>query len=604
MIRRASSKYPRFYPHPFDKKAGLCDTVSTVLSDSFPHLPPVLKFMTIKISSSPSLVRTLLACTILATAALPGCSWPGDPVGVDEQAQNLKGDIGSLYGQQEPITGPVSLYDAMARGVKYNIAQRVALMEEVVANGDVDVGVLGMLPGLDLEAGYIGRNNPEVLHARSRASGNQSLEPSIFQDEHRRVANLDLSWNVLDAGLAYVHSRQASDKARAALERRRKVVQTITQDVRYAYWRALSASILDSRIKDLMVRSDDVLHRLEEAENTKSGGDTSALLTLQKRIYDTLKDLMAERDSLATAKTELAALIGVPPSMPFDLDGTEASMMAQASIPKLTTSRQDLEVLALLIRPDMREQTLLKRVAARGSTQTVMESFPGIGGIVGYNYDSNSFLDDESWASFSLGLTQNLMNLVTMPIRLEQAENREKLADMQRMAMVASVLTQISIADTRYDLAQEHFNLYRKMMGVNTRLIEYIRSRPEKTAVGEGMGLAAEMDQLLTRTRLHLTYAEAQNAYGRMVTTIGLDPLPPGLEEKNITEMAQVIHDRENSLDSDVITTLLAKIRERTNLLSPDGGITTILRPQVVPASASAALQVEPAVEKADNSPI
>jgi hypothetical protein len=61
----------------------------------------------------------------------------------------------------------------------------------------------------------------------------------------------------------------------------------------------------------------------------------------------------------------------------------------------------------------MREQTLLKRVAARGSTQTVLESFPGIGGIVGYNYDSNSFLDDETWTSFSLGLTQNLMDLIT-----------------------------------------------------------------------------------------------------------------------------------------------------------------------------------------------
>lgn len=593
-----------FYPQAFDKSPELCDTVSTSLSDSHPHLPPVLKFMKTNQSSRSPLVRMLLACTVLASLTLPGCSWPGDPVGIDEQAENLSGDISALYGQQEPITAPLGIYDAMARGVKYNIAQRVALMEEVVANGDVDVGVLGMLPGLDLEAGYVGRNNPAAISARSRASGAQSLEPSIFQDEHRRVANLDLSWNVLDAGLSYVHSRQASDKARASLERRRKVVQSIAQDVRYAYWRALSASMLDQRIKDLMVRSDAVLTRLEEAEHSKSGGDVSGLLNLQKRIYDTLKDLIAERDSLATARTELAALIGVPPSAPFTLAETEASITSATSLPQITTQRQDLEVLALLIRPDMREQTLLKRVAARGSTQTVLESFPGIGGIVGYNYDSNSFLDDESWTNFSLGLTQNLMDLVTMPIRLQQADNREKLADMQRMATVATVLTQVSIADTRYDLAREHFNLYRKMMGVNTRLIEYIRSRPEKTPMAEGLQLSAEMDQLLTRTRLHLAYAEAQNAYGRMITTIGLDPLPPGIDEKPLAEMAQLMHDRETSFDSDVIATLLSKIRERTTLLNPDGGILPVLRPQVVPASGSAALQVEPSVEKADNSPI
>lgn len=549
-------------------------------------------------SSSKPLIRTLLACTILASTTLTGCGWSSNPVGVDEQSTNLKGDISSLYGEQEPITAPLSMYEAMARGVKYNIGQRVALMEEVVANGSVDVNTLGMLPSLDLEAGYLGRNKPEIISARSGETGARTLEPSIFQDEHRRVANLDMSWNVLDAGISYVHSRQASDKARAALERRRKVVQNITQDVRYAYWRAASAQILGEHIEALMTRADDVIQKLEEAENSKSGGDVSALLNLEKRLYDTMKDLMAERDSLATAKAELAALIGVPPNTNFKLAISESDMMSAQSLPKVATSRQDLEVLALLIRPEMREQTLLKRVAARGSTLSIMETFPGIGGIVGYNYDSNSFLDDESWASFSFGLTQNLMNLFTLPVRLQQDDNREKLADMQRMAMVATVLTQLSIADTRYDIAQSNYGLLKRMMGVNTRLIEYTRSRPEKTALGEGLLLAAEMDQVLTRVRLHLAYAEGQNAFGRIVSTLGLDPLPPGLEEKNLPELSHIIEARFESLDGDVISTLLGKIRERTNLLSPEGGIIPVLRPQsgMVPASAEvvpAAPQVE-----------
>lgn len=348
-----------------------------------------------------------------------------------------------------------------------------------------------------------------------------------------------------------------------------------------------------------MTRADEVIQKLEEAENSKSGGDVSALLNLEKRLYDTMKDLMAERDSLATAKAELAALIGVPPNTNFKLAITESDMMSAQSLPKVATSRQDLEVLALLIRPEMREQTLLKRVAARGSTLSVMETFPGIGGIVGYNYDSNSFLDDESWASFSFGLTQNLMNLFTLPIRLEQDSNREKLADMQRMAMVATVLTQLSIADTRYDIAQSNYGLLKRMMGVNTRLIEYTRSRPEKTALGEGLLLAAEMDQVLTRVRLHLAYAEGQNAFGRIVSTLGLDPLPPGLEEKNLPELSQIIQARFETLDGDVISTLLEKIRERTNLLSPEGGILPVLRPQsvMVPASAEA-IPAAPQVEE------
>lgn len=548
------------------------------------------------------LFRTLLACTILASAALPGCSWPGDPVGVDEQAANLKGDIGSLYGEQEPITAPLGLYDAMARGIKYNIEHRVSRMEEILANGTTDVTVLGMLPGLDLEAGYLGRSAPEAIRARSKTTGDQTLPHSIFQDEHRRVANLDLSWNVLDAGLAYVHSREASDKARAAGERRRKVVQNIAQDVRYSYWRAASAQLVSEHINKLLDRANLVLQLLEDEEIKKSTHDVTALLNLQKRIYDSMQDLLAERDRLATARAELAALIGVPPSAPFTLAGSEADMMGANSLPKLSTERQDLEVLSLLIRPEMREQTLLKRVAARGSTQTVMEAFPGIGGIVSYNYDSNSFLDDESWAGFSLGLTQNLMNLFALPIRLQQAENKEKFADMQRMAMVATILTQMSIADTRYEMAEDRYTLLKRMMGVNTRLITTTRDKLDKTAYTQGLLLAAEMDQILTRTRLHMAYAEGQNAFGRIISTLGLDPLPPAIEGKAVPEMAQLIQARFESLDGDVIANLLGKIRERTNLLSTEGGIVPILRPQMIqPASAPAAAQVDPAEEKTDN---
>lgn len=597
-----SVTYPRFYPQRFDKIPKLCHTLESIRLIRPPPYPISTLSKIVARSSSP-LIRTLLTCTILASLALPGCSWPGDPVGVDEQSKNLESDMTLLYGEQEPIAAPLTLYEAMARGVKYNINQRVALMEEVLANSNTDVNALGMLPGLDLEGAYVGRNNAEAISARSKATGLQSLEPSIFQDEHRRIANLDLSWNTLDAGMAYVQSRQASDQARAMTERRRKVVQNIAQDVRAAYWRAASAQILGEHIDGLLTRADNVLRLLEEEESKKSTQDISALLTLQKRLYDTMQDLMAERDALATSKAELAALIGVPPSTDFRLASPEADMMSGYSLPRLTTSRQDLEVLALLIRPEMREQTLIKRVAARGQTASVLETFPGIGGIVGYNYDSNSFLDDESWASFSVGLTANLMKLFTLPVRLQHAENKEKLADLQRMAMVATVLTQMSIADTRYDMAQDRYNLLKRMMGVNTRLIEYTKSRPEKTAMADGLLLAAEMDSLLTRSRLHIAYAEGQNAFGRIVNTLGLDPLPPGVEQQSVPQMAQTMQARFESLDSDVISNLLGKIRERTNLLSPDGVILPILRPQgqIIPASASVAPQVEPAPEMTDN---
>jgi hypothetical protein len=170
------------------------------------------------------------------------------------------------------------------------------------------------------------------------------------------------------------------------------------------------------------------------------------------------------------------------------------------------------------------------------------------------------------------------------------------------MAMVAGILTQMSIADTRYEMAEDRYTLLKRMMGVNTRLITTTREKLDKTGYTQGLLLAAEMDQILTRTRLHMAYAEGQNAFGRIISTLGLDPLPPAIEEKSVPEMAQLMQARFESLDGDVVANLLSKIRERTNLLSSEGGIIPILRPQgIQPVSAPAAAQVDPAKEKADN---
>jgi outer membrane protein TolC len=515
-----------------------------------------------------SRIRILLACSAVSLT-LAACSLSGDPVGINEQASTLKQDLAALFGGQEEIAAPLTLSDAMARGIKYNINHRVSAVEEAVAAGDVSRIKAGMLPGLSYEGHVLGRDNPETIEAITPGTGVRTLAPSIFEERIRRTAALEASWDILDASLVYARSRSASDEARAAMERRRLVVQRLVRDIRTAYWKAVSAEVLEDRLTEILARAKEVNKHLEEEESRKSTRDTGPLLALQKRIYETMRDLMAERDALAGAKAELAALIGVAPNTKFELAATEGDVMSLGTLPALDAAPKDLEILALLIRPEMREQTLRKRVASRSVRSEVLETFPGISGLVGMDYDSNKFLGDSVWINGSLDIAGSLTKLFTLPLRLESAENREKLADMQRMAMAAAVMTGTHVATRRYDLAKDHVAVLKNLMGVNTRLVEYSRENAGKNdPLSAGMLLGAEMDMLLTRTRLHLAFADAQNAYGTVLTSLGLDPLPPGLEEKALPELSSMIAARQDAMTGEIITSLLAKIRENTDLLS------------------------------------
>ena len=83
----------------------------------------------------------LLAATI--TLFITACSSPG-PKSLsiaDMKALNSENQINATS-NVEPITGALSLDAAMARALKYNSSRRVKLLEEALANNQVDVSKL------------------------------------------------------------------------------------------------------------------------------------------------------------------------------------------------------------------------------------------------------------------------------------------------------------------------------------------------------------------------------------------------------------------------------------------------------------------------------
>ena len=151
-----------------------------------------------------------------------------------------------VVADQEAIHGPVGLYEAVARAVKYNLDKRVREMEQVVRNHDLRVAHYSMLPNAVASAGYNGRNNYsggsslEILSPRQ--VGPESLTASTSSERDVRNADMAFSWHMLDFGLSWVRAKQAADKVLIAEESRRRVINRLVEDVRGAYWRAVSAT--------------------------------------------------------------------------------------------------------------------------------------------------------------------------------------------------------------------------------------------------------------------------------------------------------------------------------------------------------------------------
>ena len=180
-----------------------------------------------------------------------GCAVHTTPLTAEEQAAQVKSDREAMFAGQDPVTKPITMSEAMARAIKYNLDNRLKLMEEAVAQRQLDLANYDLLPRLTVAAGYTDRNNVLGSSSEDVFTNTQSLVPSTSSDKALRNADLGFSWNVLDFGVSYYQAQQQADRALIMKERRRKVVHSLMQQVRQAYWLAYGAQEIEGKIKTM-----------------------------------------------------------------------------------------------------------------------------------------------------------------------------------------------------------------------------------------------------------------------------------------------------------------------------------------------------------------
>ena len=119
----------------------------------------------------------LFTASLLALA-VSGCAVTSQPIDRSVSEQRAQSDLQNMFKDQEPLSGPLTLQQAMARAVKYNLEARLKVMEEALSQRQVDLATFDMLPRMALSAGYAGRNNMSASSSQSVRTGTQS-SPSL-----------------------------------------------------------------------------------------------------------------------------------------------------------------------------------------------------------------------------------------------------------------------------------------------------------------------------------------------------------------------------------------------------------------------------------------
>ena len=470
--------------------------------------------------------KTLRLVSGLAAILLAGCAGTTTALDTPEYSQMLIADRDAsgqgLSGQNQTIK--LSLEDAIRRGYDRNLDARVAALEALSAQDSVTLAQLRALPGVEVSGGYVGRSNQGASSSRSVLTGQESLEPSQSTEQHRRIGSLEANWNLLDAALALADASKADEEAKVASERYAKVIQNVERDVYTAYWRALAYQEQRNKADVLLSQTSKQIENFDIAANQKlvSSAQAAEKMALLAEKQRTLRDMS---DRLSLAEIELKGMLSIP------LDATLI----------LTTSKKDIsgevkrllsenvttqEWTALKSRPEMREEVLKKNMTIQDTRREIFQTFPGLNLVASREYDSNKFLVEPNWSNLSATIAQSITGIITLPDRYQAAKNKEAVADARRQALNSAILAQVHIARQRLESTSEaNFSSLMSQKAASRKSHALAGQKAQGLSSGSE-AMVAQLDAAIESIRTAQAYADMQDAYAAMYSTLGRPIVP------------------------------------------------------------------------------
>ncbi len=467
---------------------------------------------------------------------LSGCIVLPETISNADRQQRVETDLLAIYGSQEPINGRIDFAEAVARALKYNVDKKLQEFEAQISRRAVKSATLDMLPDIVSNAGYSGRDSYRASSSRDLVNNTNSIGASTSEDKKKSTAGLTFSWNILDFGVSYYRAKQNADKFLIATERRVKVSQNIIMDVRDAYWQAVAADQVLPQVNTMIERINAATRKSDTAIESGLAAPLTEL-KYQRSLLTLMGDLVEVRRNLASSKAKLASLMNLKPGTQFQISGGGDKLR----VPRITGNINSLRIAALTNRPELREEDYNGRIAKLDTTIQKLKLLPGIDLAAGANFDSNSFLLDNGWNQASVAISLNLIELVRGPRLIRLAQEKQELVEVRRQAMSMAILAQLHLALQRLALSSDLFKVTARTKQVDRRISKVLRDQSGALAAAEVDLLEAEANRVTSLVRYYAAYAQVQNAYGRVLNSLGSHRFPYEAHEYDLKDLTRAL---------------------------------------------------------------
>lgn len=468
---------------------------------------------------------------------LAGCAITPTPIDSNDLRQVLRDDRQAANRDMAAVSGPITLPEAIARALKYNLEHRSRLWEQALAVGQLDASRFDMLPKLLADLGYLNRDKDSATWSPDASGNPSSTRAPVSADRTHSTTDLGLSWSVLDFGLSYYGAQQNADRVLIASERRRKALHTLIQNVRTAFWRAASAQKLAHEVQETISLAEAALADSRKLAAGRSKAPIEAL-RYQRALLENLRTLETVERELAAARIELATLLNLPPGADFKLaEPTDAL----AHFGALNLSIERMEEMALEQNADLRENVYNVRIAAVETRKALIKLFPNLSFNYTLKHDTNSFLVNQSWNEAGLRLSWNVLSLLSGPAQMDVAEAGVKVAESRRMTMQMALLTQTHLAARHYDTAVRLYERSDAIWRVDDELLEFARQGVAAETQGQQTMITARSAAILSLVRRYQALAGVHEAASKLEATLGLDPQIASLDDIPLADLTHLM---------------------------------------------------------------
>jgi hypothetical protein len=118
-----------------------------------------------------------IATALLAAMVGTSCAIHPSLLAEEDFRARMVYDLERITAGNEPVDGPVSIYEAMARALRYNLDLQLELRKKALAARELELSRWEMLPRLVADLGWNDRDEYQAASSISYLTGQESLEP-------------------------------------------------------------------------------------------------------------------------------------------------------------------------------------------------------------------------------------------------------------------------------------------------------------------------------------------------------------------------------------------------------------------------------------------